>query len=245
MSDVKVKDVMTKMVATLRPEDTLHEAARTLALNSISGAPVVRDGKPIGMISEADIVRSVLPHAHVVRGRPTLFDAMELALTGKHRPEPKSATVADVMTTPVVRVAPDTSIWRAADVMGVSNVKRLPVVGDDGSLVGILSRADLVRVMAKDDAHIAQDALAAVLVLGEENFRSLKVDVMEGVLYVAGTADRRSTHDLAIRIASRVPGVVEVQDHLRFDADDSKAAPTIKDPRYDWNRDLASTPAGQ
>lgn len=245
MSDVKVRDVMTKMVATLRPEDTIHDAARTLALNGISGAPVVQDGKPIGMVSEADIVRAVLPHAHVVRGRPTLFDAMELALTGKHRPAPKTAKAADVMTTPVVRIAPDASIWRAADVMGLSNVKRLPVVDDEGSLVGIISRADLVRAMAKDDAHIAQDARAAVLVLGEENFSSLQVDVREGVLYLAGTADRRSTHDLAIRIASRVPGVVEVRDHLRFDVDDSKAAPRTKDPRYDWNRDLATTQVGR
>ena len=244
MSDVKVRDVMTRMVATLRPEDSLHEAARRLALNGISGAPVVQDGKPIGMISEADLVRAVLPHAHVVRGRPTLFDAMELALTGKPRHVAKPATVEDVMTKPVVKTSPDASVWRAAEMMGLTNVKRLPVVDDDGSLVGIVSRTDLIRAMAKDDRHIAQDAMAAVLVLGEENFRSLQVEVDEGVLSIAGTADRRSTHDIALRIVSRVPGVMEVRDHLRYAIDDSKTSPRTKDPRYDWNRDLAATLVG-
>lgn len=240
MSDVKVRDIMTTMVATLRPEDSIHEAARRLALNGISGAPVVKDGKPIGMVSEADLVMAVLPHAHVVRGRPTLFDAMEIALTGRPRHAPKTATVADVMTKPVVRIAPGASIWRAAEVMGLSNVKRLPVVDDDGSLVGIVSRADLVRAMARDDSRIAVDALSAVLILGEENFRDLQVEVTEGVLSMTGTADRRSTHDLAVRIASRVPGVIEVRDSLRFAIDDTKIPARTKDPRYDWTPDIAA-----
>jgi predicted transcriptional regulator len=165
---------------------------------------------------------------------------MQIALAGKRHGPPKPETVNDVMTTHVIKIGPDASIWKAAEVMALSNVKRLPVVEDDGTLVGIVSRADLIRAMAKDDRHIADDALDAVLVLGEENFRSLQIEVTEGVLSIVGTADRRSTHDLAIRILSRVPGVIEVIDRLSFAIDDRRAAPSIKDPRYDWNRDLGA-----
>lgn len=240
MSDVTVQDVMTRMVVMFSPAETIHEAARRLARNKISGAPVVEKGKPVGMVSEADLIRAVLP-PHIQR-KTSILDTIETFITARPHPDPGPMTVADVMSRPVVRIAPNASIWRAAEVMDRTGLKRLPVVDEDDFLVGILSRADLVKAMAKDDASIARDAVVAIFALGEENFESLQVESHEGILVVAGRADRRTTHDLAIRIAARVPGVVEVVDHLRFGWDDTE--PTLsapKDPRFDWNKNLAGT----
>ena len=230
---------MTRMVVMFNPSETIHEAARRLARNKISGAPVVDKGKPVGMVSEADLIRAVLP-ADAAR-RPSMLDTIESFFGAARTVDAKPPTVADVMSTPVVRIAPEASIWRAAEVMDRTGLKRLPVVDEDDYLVGILSRADLIKAMAKDDSSIARDAVVAIFALGEENFESLRVESKDGVLVVAGEADRRTTHDLAIRIAGRVPGVVEVVDELGFGWDDTGGAPgTPKDPRFDWNRNLAT-----
>jgi len=245
MSDVMVKDVMTRLVVMFGPTESVHQAARRLARNRISGAPVVTNGRPIGMVSEADLLRAVLPHAYVSKG-PSVLDALEVLFTAKPRPESNALTVEDVMTSPVVRIAPEASVWRAAEVMERTAVKRLPVVDDDDRLIGIISRADLVKAMAKDDETIAGDATKAILVLGEENFRSLQVRSKEGVLTIQGIADRRTTHDLAVRITAHVPGVIEVIDHLQSEWDDTKVEATAtKDPRFDWNPNLAATEIGR
>jgi CBS domain-containing protein len=146
-------------------------------------------------------------------------------------------TVRNVMSQMVIQVLPDTSLWKAASIMERRGVKRVPVVNDEGYLLGIVSRADLVKAMAKDDRGIAADVMEAINVLGEETIDSLKVEVEDGVATVSGVADRRSTHDLAIKFASRTPGVVEVIDRMKFGRDDTKiklATNPDPDPRFNW-----------
>lgn len=146
MPDTKVKDVMTRSVVTLDPDDSVHAAARSLARHGISGAPVVREGKVVGVITESDIVRAVLPPAPSEEG----LAALEL-LTHTDEASPRSAakTVAEAMSTLVVEISPEESVRNAAAQMEQRGVNRLPVVGPDGSLVGIVSRADIVRLIAE------------------------------------------------------------------------------------------------
>lgn len=138
MDTARVRDVMTNLVLTVRPEDKITQVAKRLVANRISGAPVVRDGRLVGIVSEADLVKIyALP-----RGGASLV-----------APEPNmpvgTATVAEVMKTKVVSIKPDASIWEAASLIDRYSVRRLPVVDGDGFVVGVVARADLVRYMAQ------------------------------------------------------------------------------------------------
>lgn len=236
MADIKVSDVMTHLVVMLYPTDTLHEAAKRLARNRISGAPVVEGGKVVGIVSESDLIHAVLPPVPVDRGA-SILDVLSVIGRARPRAHEHGKTVGDVMSTIVIQVFPDTSMWKAASIMERQGVKRLPVVDSEGYLLGIVSRADLVKAMAKDDKEIAADVVEAIKVLGEETIDSLEVEVADGVATVGGIADRKSTHELAIKLASRTPGVVEVIDRMRFDHDDTKfkvATNPNPDPRRNW-----------
>lgn len=238
MANVRVRDLMTTDVVVFDPDDTLHEAIQRLASNGISAAPVVSDGRVRGVLSESDVLNELSSGAPVTKGFSWL-DAVSLIIAARYPHEIAAKRVSDIMTVPATTIAPDAEVWRAATVMHRERVKRLPVVNAQGELEGIVSRADLVAAMAKDDAGIRRDVIAAIDVLGEETFKVLEVDVVEGVATVEGIADRRSTRDIAIRLASKTPGVVEVRDRLEFDFDDahvsSPAGSGRLEPRRNWN----------
>jgi CBS domain-containing protein len=146
VKDLKVRDLMTRSVVTVEPADNISEAARRLARHRVSGAPVVEQGKVIGMITESDIVRAVaIPEP--TEGGLTILAAISDPSVILERSTKR--TVADVMSTLVVEASPQASIWQAAAEMEERGVNRLPVVEEDGTLVGIISRADLVRLMAE------------------------------------------------------------------------------------------------
>lgn len=173
MSDVKVQDVMTHLVVMLYPTDSVHEAARRLARNRISGAPVVEAGKVVGVVSESDLIRAVTPP---VRGNygASILDILSVIARVKPRGHEHGRTVGDVMSTLVIDVAPSASIWKAASIMERRDVKRLPVVDDEGYLLGIVSRADLIKAIARDDADIAADVVEAIQILGPETIYHLE-----------------------------------------------------------------------
>jgi CBS domain-containing protein len=146
MRGLKVKDVMSHPVITLAPGDSIREATRLLAQNGIAGAPVIEKGKLIGMITEQDIVRAVLPP---VPSEGSLSVLEVLAHLDSVTNRPMKRTVADAMTTLVVDISPEAGVSEAATEMEERGVNRLPVVDADGALVGIVSRADLVRIMGE------------------------------------------------------------------------------------------------
>lgn len=224
MNKQRVRDVMTNLVVMVYPEDPIQEAASRLVRNGISGAPVVKDGKVLGVISEVDIARALVGPAHVDRGLQTA-DVLSLILRTVPASHKHTRTAADVMSSPVITIGPDESLFKAAQLLDRRGIKRLPVVDDEGYLVGILSRGDLVRAMTRSDADIGSDVVEAIAILGEENFEDLCIDVDGGVVTLSGIADRWSTRNIAVDIASRVPGVSEVVDRLDFARDDSHLKP--------------------
>lgn len=147
MRHLCVADLMTRLVVTLRPTDTVLEAAEKLSREHVSGAPVSERGAVIGIVSESDVMTALR------------VDQRQSSLSTLHRPllskleelPPLLTTVADIMTGDVVSVVPDTPLVQAADLMSRKRINRLPVVGSDGSLLGIISRSDLVRAMARVD----------------------------------------------------------------------------------------------
>lgn len=140
---------MTRLFVALKPTDSIHYAAQRLARNHISGAPVIEDGKVVGVISESDIIRAAY---RPKRGIVTNFlDAVANATSETTSQTLRTTRVADAMSTPVITALPALSVWEAATLTERHGVKRLPVVDDDGYLIGVISRADLVRVMGRSE----------------------------------------------------------------------------------------------
>jgi CBS domain-containing protein len=148
MNEPRVEDVMTHLVVTLRPEDKITDAAKRLLSNRISGAPVVEAGRLVGVVSEADLVKAFTPpprRGSFVAPYPLMF----VLLRGIPRDEAVYSTVGDVMTKNVVTIGQNESVWEAASLIDRYGVRRLPVVDDEGYVVGIVTRSDLVRCMAR------------------------------------------------------------------------------------------------
>lgn len=138
MDSIRVRDVMTNLVVTVRPEDLVEQVAKRLVSNRISGAPVVEGGRLVGIVTEVDLVK-----AYWASGR-----RVTLMPSPSRQPRPTS-TVGDVMTKSVVSIKPQASISEAASLIDRYGVRRLPVVDEAGFVIGVVARADLVRCMAQ------------------------------------------------------------------------------------------------
>jgi len=143
MVAIPVSDLMTRDVVTINPEADLKEAARRLSGLRISGMPVVdADHRVLGIISEADI----LSLAGVKKGH-TFKDVLRHVLGAPLPIRKKGNTVGEVMSSPAIITDPDRDIRAVAAILDEKRIKRLPVVDEEGRLVGVIARADIVRAM--------------------------------------------------------------------------------------------------
>jgi CBS domain-containing protein len=192
-----VKDVMTVDPITVTADIGLKDALSRLAHVGITSMPVV-DGQHrlCGIVSEADLIRDVVaadPRAHE---RPVTI-----------RPVTPAQTVDDVYSRSPIAVRPQDDVSAAVDVMTTRGFKSLPVVDDQRRLVGIVSRSDVVKALARDDALIAEDIRRVFSDLGHTEWT---VDVVDGVVEITGPPDA-AHHSLAHTVARTVPGVVDVR----------------------------------
>ncbi|ABD86183.1 CBS domain-containing protein [Rhodopseudomonas palustris] len=155
---VKVREVMSTKVVTVGPEDTARSVAQTLLHHGISAVPVVDDGRPIGIVSEGDL----MPRNDADRqaGRDwwlrMLSQGQEQSSDYLEFLNATDRTAREVMTSPVVSVDEDADLVEVAELLSSKRIKRVPVLRD-GKLVGIVSRADLVRAFAHPvPAHQAE-----------------------------------------------------------------------------------------
>ncbi len=143
---MQAQDVMTTKVATIGAGATVREAAKLMLERGVSALPVLDEkGRVVGIVSEGDLVR------RQELGTETTGAWWLLALTeGAARDYRKThaTAVRDVMTRPVIGVRPSASLKQIAKLLQGRRIKRVPVL-DAGRLVGIVSRADLVRQLAK------------------------------------------------------------------------------------------------
>jgi len=143
MVAIPVSDLMTRDVVTINPEADLKEAARRLSGLRISGMPVVdAEHRVLGVISEADI----LSLAGVKKGH-TFKDVLRHVLGAPLPVRKKGNTVGEVMSSPAITTDPDRDIRAVAAILDEKRIKRLPVVDEEGRLVGVIARADIVRAM--------------------------------------------------------------------------------------------------
>lgn len=190
-----VREVMTSPAVTVRPQATLKQVARLLDEHSITALPVVDDaGRLVGVVSEADVLLESLPPDPRAHERPT----------GEH-PGPYLTRVSDVMSAHPVTVSTYTDVSEAAELMTSTTVKSLPVV-DDGVVVGVLSRRDLIAVLARSDEAISAELDELFRNLGEDWL----VEVEDGVVRVEGPTTERQ-RDLARTLAGTVRGAVGIR----------------------------------
>ena len=143
--NMKVSEVMTIDAVAVNEDADIKEAIRLLSGHRVSGLPVVNnENRVMGVITEADIL-SVMG---MKRGHT--FKDIVARLLGEPVPGNKAGrTVRQVMTSPAIITTPDASILEVAGILEERRIKRLPVIDAGGVLVGIVSRADIVRVVGK------------------------------------------------------------------------------------------------
>lgn len=200
---MRVEDVMTRDVITVTPASPLKSAVTLFLAHGISGLPVVEGNRLVGVVSESDIV------AKETSG----YSDGEVSRTGAThlRREREAETVAQAMTAEPVSVEPWVPIWAAADLMAVHDVNRLPVVDTDGSLLGIVTRADLVRAFARSDQAIAREIREHLLPSVDLGPNALEVTVARGVVTIRGEIDSELTSTCLRKTLHLVPGVVQVE----------------------------------
>jgi CBS domain-containing protein len=215
MNLATVGDYMTVDVAVLRPDDHFKEIVRVLAERGVSGAPVVDEtGCVIGVVSEADIL-------HKEEFRPVTEETRRYFESNRLRAgwgEAGGETASELMSFPATTVTAHTPIARAARLMAERGVKRLPVVGEDGTLVGIISRADIMGVFLVPDHEIREKVVERSLWVDPGR---VQVEVAEGVVTLSGQINCKSLIPIVVALARSADGVVDVVDKLSYLRDDT------------------------
>jgi len=142
---MNVQDVMTEDVISILKYESIMHVAKILSEKNISGLPVVdKKNKVIGIITQADIL-SILG----IKKGHTLKDLLKHML-GEPLPERRMGDiVGDIMTSPAATIKTNANIAEAAQMMDEKKIRRLPVVDEKNVLVGIISRADILKAVLK------------------------------------------------------------------------------------------------
>jgi CBS-domain-containing membrane protein len=209
---MRVHEVMTTDVATTTPEALLKDAALELVRRRISGMPVIDgDRHVVGVVSEADILAKEGDEQKPGGFLQWLVDPGDPWVAARF----DAVTVGDAMSSPARTVAADRTVAEAATLMLDENVNRLPVVDAEGTLIGLVSRGDLVRAFVRTDEEILKeiedDVLRRVMWL---NPSDVEVTVEDGIVTIKGEVASEADADLLPKFVRRVPGVVEVTSAL-------------------------------
>ena len=142
---IPVRDVMSKNIVSVREGSDIHEVSRLLSENRVSGLPVVdEESRVIGVLSEADLLHM----AGIEKGHS--FRDILKHILGEPFPKHRvGSIVRDIMTSPAITTAPDADIREAAAILDEKRIKRLPVVDENNRLIGIISRGDILKALAK------------------------------------------------------------------------------------------------
>ena len=218
------KDVMTPNVVTIAPSLAIEEIAQLLLSCNISGVPVVdAEDRLIGLVSEGDLLRRLEDGTE--RRRSWWLNlltgpeerAREFVKTHGRRAE-------DVMTREVMTVTADTPVGEIAQILERRRIKRVPVV-EDGKIVGIVSRANLLHCLAThkdrisitptpDDRAIREQVQALVAKEDWITHGSLNALVADGVAELWGWVDSEDERKALLTAVGELDGVKEVVDHL-------------------------------
>ena len=224
---MRAMDVMTTNVITVGPDTSVRDLAALLSERGISGVPVVdAASRLVGIVSEGDLLHRAetgterRTDKHRARWLDSLASERELA---RDYAKSHGRKVADIMTRDVITVSDTTGLAEIATLLETKRIKRVPVLRD-GTLVGIVSRANLVRALAAtpaqpmaegDDRSLRQKLLAELS--GQEWAKVWAADVIvrDGVVHFWFADDQPEEERQAMRIAAEnIPGVRQVEQHI-------------------------------
>lgn len=221
---MRAADIMVSNVVTVTPDHCVQEVAEILLERRISGVPVLDgSGKLIGIVSEGDLMRhadSGTEHQRswwlrLMMGR----EGLATEYVREH-----ARKVSDIMTRDVITATPDTPVGKLAELLERNAIKRVPIV-ENGKVVGIVSRANLLQALASmrkqitverpvDDAQLRQSVLQRLQSEPWMRTSLINVTAHDGTVDLWGIVDTASEKN-AVRIAAEVtPGVRAVNDAL-------------------------------
>jgi CBS domain-containing protein len=218
------QDIMTKDVATVRPDTALADAITIMLDHHVSGLPVVdRDNRLVGVLTEGDLLRRTETGTEPTHARwldfilgPGRLAAQYVRTHGRQ--------VENLMTQDVATVAPETPLAEIVQLMESKRIKRVPVMRGD-TLVGVVSRADLLRPLARVLKQVSQptsatdrqihDAIVAEFAAHRWTpVNGIEVHVDEGSVVLEGTIFDNRDRAAMLVMARNVPGVKAVHDEL-------------------------------
>jgi CBS domain-containing protein len=222
----RVSDVMTTSVVTVDRITPYQEIDRLLTEHRVSGVPVLKMGREVaGVVSEADLLAA----EDETNRRARMATSIGRRRLLRKRP-PASLTAGTLMTTPAITIGPDATIPAAARLMNTHHIRRLPVVEEDGKLVGIVSRRDLLSVFLRPDPDIIHDIRQVLNEIPVTDPEDVIATVRHGVVTLTGTMQPESgdNHDLiplALRLIWDIDGVVDVVNKLGEAKEAKQASP--------------------
>lgn len=188
-----VADVMTKNPVTIGPATSFKACANLMRIHELSAVPVVdRDYRLVGIVSEADLLAK---EARPVRGKAAAMKAAEL------------------MTADLVTTTAGSPLAAAASLMFQHHVKVLPVVDAQRHVVGVVTRAQVLKVFLRSDESIRKEV---VMTLADGPTLALpesQVEVKDGVVHAYGVAEEDRAAELITQRVMAIPGVVGVNFH--------------------------------
>ena len=195
---MRALDIMSSPVVTVTPEMTVKYAANLLSAHGFTALPVLdADGRLIGVVTEADLLRDRFPRdARYRQGEDTVAD------------DPPAGTVGGVMTTPAVGMGAGTDVVDLVRVLLEDRIRSMPIV-DGAHVVGIVTRQDLVRALARDDTVISADVRHQLSIYGGP--ARWTVEVHDGTVEVVDAFDDETDRHVATVLAQAVPGVTAVR----------------------------------
>jgi CBS domain-containing protein len=211
-----VEDVMTRDVVCAHQATPYKELVRLLATRRVSAVPVV-DGRRrvLGVVSEADLLRKQEQPPRRAVG------LLSVLRRRQDRAKARATVAAELMSRPAVTIGPRATLAEAARRLHAAAVKRLPVIDAAGRLVGIVSRADLLKSFLRSDEELQQeieeDVIFGDLIMAPSRF---DVHVKDGVVVLQGCCERRSLIPTVVRAVEAVEGVVQVENRLGYEFDD-------------------------
>jgi CBS domain-containing protein len=222
---MNVRDVMTAEVLSVSPDASVATAAQLMLQKRISGLPVIDDhGNLVGIVTEGDFLRRA--ETGTGRRRPRWIEfLMGPGRLSDEYVRLSGRKVSDVMTPEVQAVPPDTPLEQAVRLMERRNIKRVLVV-DNGKVVGIVTRANLLHAMASfaqevaplsvEDAAIRERLLADLKVQPWAPVTPIDVTVRNGVVRLSGVIMEERQRQ-ALRVAAEnIPGVKNVEDNMAW-----------------------------
>ncbi|HXJ49369.1 MAG TPA: CBS domain-containing protein [Candidatus Acidoferrum sp.] len=188
-----VADVMTKDPVTVGPATSFKACVNLMRIHEMSAVPVVdRDGRIVGIVSESDL------------------------LAKEARPQPgkaKAMRAAELMTTDLVTTTAGAALTGAASLMFQHHVKVLPVVDDRRRLVGVVSRAQVLKMFLRSDESIRKEVVRSLADAPALELGGSEIEVKDGVVNVSGMAETHRAAELIVPRVMAVPGVVGIRYH--------------------------------